>query len=228
MIAAAWSSATRPSAIATLVVSCLSRAAASFSRCLAIPLGCRVALAQKAPVSAAPISVPSPIVLAAWAADSSREVTRCRSPGQRGQGGGEVLLGHGPEGGVEVVELGVDAGDSGHDRVGPGSRVCRCHTGNSPRGHRQSGSGNRGISGAVENFLQILFGGRLVVVEQARNEPRRDHRPAPGCRGLDALAGARCSTTRKPADCRNHPPYLVSVAAPSKTRHHPPAGGLHP
>jgi hypothetical protein len=59
-------------------------------------------------------------------------------------------------------------------------------------------------SGGVETALARLLNRRQQrksVVEQARNEPRRDHGPAPEGRGLDALAGARPSTRFAGARC---------------------------
>ena len=227
---AAWSSATLPSAIAAWVIGCCSSAAASLSRCLVRPLGWRVVLAQYALVSAAPTSVPSPMRVGGVGRGQLEGGDPLPEPGQRRQRGGEVGCAHGPEPWVEVVELVVEARDSGGDRVGPGIGECRCHTEEfSLRAPtiRVWISGHFGCCGELfqDSFRAAFAGGRAGEERAASRPPTRtrmswsrrarwrsllDHRghggrageeraasrpPRTRRRGLDALAGARCSTT---------------------------------
>ncbi len=112
---------------------------------------------------------------------------------QGGQGVGQLRSGQGPAADLgEVVELGVDPGDSGRDRVRLWFTEYRCHTGNSGIRHRHSRSGNAGISGTGGEVFRELLERRCQWSRQAR-PAGADHRVKPWSR--HSLAGARCSTT---------------------------------
>ena len=89
--------------------------------------------------------------------------------GQRGQVGVGLGGRQGPQGEVgDLAQLSGDGGDRGRDRVLPGVVECRCHTGNSGIGHRQSRAWNGVFRAAVEKYFENFLEPSDVVVSRRR------------------------------------------------------------
>ena len=133
---------------------------------------------------------------------------------QLGQGG-QVGLGLGraqgpqPEVG-DLVQLLGDGGDRGRDRVLSGVVECRCHTGNSGIGHRQSRTGNAAFPTAVEKYFESFWSPQRCGLD-TRSLALAARPPESGC----ASQPPPCATRERTPDPA---PYLSPLL---RSFHHP-------